>query len=238
MGDKQYEKVDQGDKDDPFYGDMELQKYNPNARYTKKIAVGQVTIRLPIYWHPLNLIALAYGFLPWIIPISLFVHWVITRHFITLYTLVASLVVMVLNEGILKPVLKQPRPPETANRYPDGSVKHGMPSGHVLNATTIMVYLLCEVAVRGAGYEPMDQDHGILTIEWLVAILLLMGPVPWARWYNLDHTLNQCLVSLVLGTIAGVGFFFIRIHFFPDHWRPWIVEAAHDHSKSSKPVHV
>merc|ERR1712110_467769 len=66
-----------------------------------------------------------------------------------------------------------------------------------------------------------------LTITWFAIILALMAPVPWARWFNFDHTLNQTLVSLVLGTCVGAGAFYCRVRFFSDPWKPWDNNSDH-----------
>jgi hypothetical protein len=198
------------------YKDEEDQKY-PWGPYTDKKAYGQVTIRFPLNKAPRNLIALAYGFLPWLLPILFVVYGVATWHFLPLYGVAMSIICALINEAILKPILGQPRPACTAHRDKEGKPKNGMPSGHVLNATTIMVWACLEVALKGPG---LAEGQG-LTISWLVIILLLMAPVPWARWHNWDHTLNQTLVSLVLGTVAGIAAFYLRITFFSHPWKPW-----------------
>lgn len=197
--------------------------------YESQSAVGQVTIRRPVtagtpLQAALNIIALSYGFLPWIVPV-LFVGEIIVDliaagkvHMFCLWSLGISGVVTVLNEAILKPILKQPRPEKTANRYPDGSRKPGMPSGHVYNATALMVWLLCETIGSGPGWGGV---HRSLTLKYLLVIIVLMGPVPWARWYNYDHTAQQCGVSLILGTITGTLAFFIRVNTISPWCEPW-----------------
>jgi len=209
----QYDKLGTEGKEDV---DEEL--VENGGRYTKKMAVGQVTIRLPLNPNPLNIIAILYGFLPWLVPLSMVIYFLITWHFIVLYGLCINIFASILNEAILKPILKQPRPKQTANRKPDGSIKPGMPSGHVFNASAIMVWALMEVYFQGPGLE----EHAKLSYYWIGAIALLMGPVPWARWYNYDHTAMQCLVGGILGTATGIGAFYLRVHFFPGPWKPWL----------------
>lgn len=221
--------VDQKERD-PHY-DPELKKYG--GRFDRKVAIGQVTFRFPLeWWDPLNVIALLYGFLPWAVPITFGLSAAITRHFILLYGLIVSLVTSLVNEVGLKPFFNDPRPLESANRHADGSSKPGMPSGHVLNATTIMVWAVLEVAFRGPGFD----DHPHLTTEWLAFIFLLMGPVPWARWYNSDHTIKQCIVAGILGVFVGAFAYWIRSTYFEDHWKPWdemIVEDSKDAGKKT-----
>jgi hypothetical protein len=216
--------VDQKERDPHF--DPELKKYG--GRFDRKVAIGQVTFRFPLEFDPLNLIALLYGFLPWAVPITFGLSAAITRHFVLLYGLIVSVVTSLVNEVGLKPFFNDPRPLESANRHADGSMKPGMPSGHVLNATTIMVWAALEVALSGPGFD----DHPRLTEGWLIFILLLMGPVPWARWYNSDHTIKQCIVAGVLGILVGALAYYLRATYFEHHWKPWddMIEVDSDMS--------
>mmetsp|Transcript_7857 Transcript_7857/g.17266 ORF Transcript_7857/g.17266 Transcript_7857/m.17266 type:complete len:258 (+) Transcript_7857:84-857(+) len=241
-----YEKVDEeradpkaeaAEDEDP--GGVEAERF---GEFTQKLCIGQVTVRLPLNWrNPLSIIGLMYGFLPWIIPAAFLISflveavpefakgwrdgtvWLQRTRIISLYGILISVVLAIINEGILKPILKQPRPVQTANRYPPkdgqekGEIKHGMPSGHVMNATTVMWWSLLEVAVAGPHHDPA------LKAQWCLVIWVLMGPVFWARWYNLDHTFNQCLVSSILGTLFGCIAFYIRVKYYGRYEAtPWV----------------
>mmetsp|Transcript_5991 Transcript_5991/g.13208 ORF Transcript_5991/g.13208 Transcript_5991/m.13208 type:complete len:278 (+) Transcript_5991:126-959(+) len=212
--------------DDPFV-DEELKKYG--GRYDRKICVGQVTIRLPLDWYPLNILALVYGFLPWVIPLAFAVSFVSSAapHFFegwkaglqwmrvpcfSAYGTYLSTSLALVNECVLKPLIKQDRPRQSANRYKNGMMKPGMPSGHVLNAVSLMVWSLFEVSAEGPG----------LSSPWACLICSMAAPVAWARWYTRDHTVSQCLVSAVLGVACGTLAFFLRVEFYgPYTWVPW-----------------
>jgi len=187
--------------------DTELAKYG--GWCDSKFQVGQVTIRLPLDLRPLPVLALFFSFVPWLVPMVLFFHFAYSRNLYEIYALCLMLFATILSEVILKPVCNQPRPNTTACRYADGRPKLGMPSGHVLNAQTVIVFFVCEVM------------HGLPTpfpSAWqAVALLLVLMPIfPWARWYNGDHTVNQCLVSMLLGTILGLFGFFGHVLFMPN----------------------
>lgn len=194
------------------------------GKYTSKYAFMQVTIRLPLDGNLLNEAALLYGFLPFIIPGALGVAFFATWHFIYLYGVLISLVLVAINEGFLKKAVSQPRPDRSANKNPDGTMKHGMPSGHVLNSVSLLVWTVLEVYLRGPGVE----DDASLTYTWLLAMVLLMGPVPWARWYNGDHSFLQCSVSLVLGIFVGCAAFYLRTTYFSPAWKPWSAAVGDD----------
>jgi len=196
------------------------------GQFDKKIAVGQVTIRLPIDPNPLNILALAYGFLPWLIPLGLGVEFLLTWHFVYAYGVCISVFLAIINEGILKRIFKDPRPRQSANKNADGTMKHGMPSGHVLNSTSLMIWSALEVYLQGPGLHKHQQ----LTFCWLSAIFAAMFPVPWARVYNMDHSMKQCGVSMFIGAFVGVGAFYLRVHYFNDAWKPWTnIKDLHDH---------
>eukprot|EP00441_Pelagodinium_beii_P038363 CAMPEP_0197628464 /NCGR_PEP_ID=MMETSP1338-20131121/6767_1 /TAXON_ID=43686 ORGANISM="Pelagodinium beii, Strain RCC1491" /NCGR_SAMPLE_ID=MMETSP1338 /ASSEMBLY_ACC=CAM_ASM_000754 /LENGTH=310 /DNA_ID=CAMNT_0043199445 /DNA_START=45 /DNA_END=977 /DNA_ORIENTATION=+ len=188
------------------------------GKFTSKTAYAQVTWRFPLEKDPLNILALIYGYLPFAVPITFFFYFVFTRSFMAFYSLVLSLVVTILNEVVLKPILKQPRPDRSANRkYNEKTkkweMKPGMPSGHVMNASTTLVWCLLEVTLRGPGFGA--DDSPLMTWELILLILLTMAPVPWARIYNGDHSLNQCIVGGSLGVVFGIAAYFIRVSFFP-----------------------
>eukprot|EP00746_Dinoflagellata_sp_MGD_P015292 gnl/MRDRNA2_/MRDRNA2_133890_c0_seq1.p1 gnl/MRDRNA2_/MRDRNA2_133890_c0~~gnl/MRDRNA2_/MRDRNA2_133890_c0_seq1.p1 ORF type:complete len:254 (+),score=23.09 gnl/MRDRNA2_/MRDRNA2_133890_c0_seq1:75-836(+) len=184
-----------------------------SGKYTFKKAILQVTVRCPDK-NPISWIAVTYGFLPWIIPALFAMLYIVWRRFIGLYAICLSLACAALNEAVLKPIIKQPRPDGTAHRYPDGRPKYGMPSGHVFNAFALMVWALLEVGLHG----PEDR---VLTKQWLALILVLMLPVPWARWYNQDHSVGQVGVSTILGLVFGIAAYALRIQYFSGHWKPW-----------------
>lgn len=184
--------------------------------FTSKKAILQVTWRFPVEMDPLNILALIYGYLPFLVPVVFFVNLVITRRFMPLYGLLVSGVVTGLNELILKPIFKDPRPSGSANRKLNEKtgkweMKEGMPSGHVLNATTMLVWCVLEVALRGPGFD----DQPVITGNLILVIVLCTAPVPWARIHNKDHSLAQCIAGGSLGLCAGVAAYFIRITFFP-----------------------
>lgn len=216
--------------------DPELEKNG--GPYQKKYAFLQVTFRLPLD-GPGHFCVLVYGFLPFVVPATFLIHWLIHRHFLGLYGFLVSIVTSLLNELVFKPIVKDPRPVESANKFKDPSdgvwkMKPGMPSGHVLNATTIMVWALLEIAFKGPGYH----KHMYTTLEWLAFILVLMAPVPWARWKNKDHTLKQCLVAGALGVLAGIGAFLLRTMYFSQVWKPWPMEHMPSVNGTNATVHT
>lgn len=183
---------------------------------TAKIGLGQVTIRLPIR-DPFSAIAIMYGFLPYLVPIS-WIIWVLFglatdghARFFPLYGICISVGFAAINELIVKQICKLILPARIAMRPPESVCKHpGMPSGHVMNGYTLMTWCLLEA---GMG----NHIHYI----WLLIILAIMAPVPLARVYNNDHTWPQVTASVVIATGMGMLAFAIRTAYFAGHWDPF-----------------
>lgn len=181
-----------------------------------KWGVGQVSIRLPIRGGT-QLLGLIYGYLPFLIPIW-WALWMIASliqngraRFFPTYGLCIAIGFAIVNETITKQICKRTLDPSITARPPEAVCKHpGMPSGHVMNAYTLMTWVFLEDLFEQQVYP-----------EWLVIVVLVMGPVPWARVYNKDHTVAQVMVSACVALVMGCIAFWIRWTYFPGHKDPW-----------------
>mmetsp|Transcript_76822 Transcript_76822/g.221990 ORF Transcript_76822/g.221990 Transcript_76822/m.221990 type:complete len:254 (+) Transcript_76822:109-870(+) len=181
-----------------------------------KWGIGQVSIRLPMQ-DPVTFVALVYGYLPFVIPIWWLLWALISKlvngapRFFPVFGLSIAIGFALVNELIIKQVCKKVLPASITSRPPEAVCKHpGMPSGHVMNAYTLMVWCFLEAAL-----------DTMVHFEWLVMIILVLGPVPWARVYNKDHTVPQVLASAVIATIMGCIAYYIRRTHFPNHEQMW-----------------
>lgn len=191
--------------------DPELARHG--GKYHLKLAVFQVTIRCPTT-DPLLIVAMVYGFVPFLPVMWLAMFYRETGGFLGLYGLLLSGILVVVNEGFLKPHFDDPRPWESANKTAEGKPKPGMPSGHVLNSVTLLVWLVCEIELG------CSKNHSVLL--WIFGVLCLMAPVPWARYYNKDHTFKQCCYTSFAAMLVGLIAFLVRVQFFNDDTRaPW-----------------
>lgn len=194
----------------------EEQKMFENGTLRRKIGIGQVSIRLPIQ-SASQFIALTYGYLPFIIPIWWLI-WALVSYihngkprFFPVFGVSIAIGFALVNELIIKQICKRTLPASITDRPPEAVCKHpGMPSGHVMNAYTLMVWCLLEAAL----------DHHVHP-EWLLIVCLVMGPVPWARVANKDHTVAQVTVSAITATVMGSIAFVIRNHWYPHMGQPW-----------------
>jgi membrane-associated phospholipid phosphatase len=196
----------------------EEQKQWEAGTLTAKWGVGQVSIRLPIR-SPQQLIAIIYGYLPFIIPIWWFM-WVVgtwskcgSPRFFPAFGLCIAAGFALVNETVTKKLCRKFLSEEITNRPPEAVCKHpGMPSGHVMNAYTLMTWTLAEVL--------MDYE---IHLDQFIILLLVMGPVPWARVYNKDHTVPQVVASMLAAVCMGLIATAIRFGNFPDQrgHMPW-----------------
>lgn len=186
------------------------------GKLRSKWGIGQVSIRLPIR-DPLHFIGLLYGYLPFVIPIWWALWALITwiargePRFFPAFGICIAVGFALVNELVTKQICKRTLPKSITDRPEEAVCKHpGMPSGHVMNAYTLMVWCFLEAAFSEIVYP-----------EWLVVIVLVMGPVPWARVYNKDHTVAQVVTSACVATVMGTVAFLIRKTHYPDHDQPW-----------------
>mmetsp|Transcript_44967 Transcript_44967/g.103989 ORF Transcript_44967/g.103989 Transcript_44967/m.103989 type:complete len:225 (-) Transcript_44967:35-709(-) len=166
----------------------------------QKFALGQVTIRLPIDWRPLPLLALVLSFVPWCVPAILVIDIACTRDASAIALLVLFVATVCVNEFLMKPLLDQPRPSTSACRGPNGEMLPGMPSGHVVASQTLATWY----AMR-AGFELPPSDAA-----WaIIGLVLFMCAVPWARWYNGDHSFWQVLAAAVYSTPLAAAVYLV-----------------------------
>mmetsp|Transcript_53188 Transcript_53188/g.99750 ORF Transcript_53188/g.99750 Transcript_53188/m.99750 type:complete len:217 (+) Transcript_53188:49-699(+) len=182
-------------------GDIESQDVDKDESF----AVGQVTVRLPFDCRPLPLLALLLSFIPWGVPLVLLVDVLLHKRVSSGYALGVVIVASILSEMILKPIIAEPRPPTSACRTEDGKLLPGMPSGHVLTCQCLLTFYTLE-AVR-CNMLPVAAV--------LVPMMLAM---PWARWYNGDHTLKQVFVTFILATVLGLCGYLAYLFFLVDGW--------------------
>lgn len=159
--------------------------------------IGTVTVRRDELPAALPLLALGLSFVAWLVPITLAWDVMVNRRYFSVYVLGAMAVGILFGEFFVKPLVDQARPETTAVRYPDGSVKAGFPSSHVVWVQVLLICLFVE--------EVMDQNPAFLIFPGCqIVTAALMLVMPWARWYNGDHTPQQVLASVWLGTVVGM----------------------------------
>lgn len=213
----------------PGLGLCELQGYeawtdeekgrHAKGELTAKWGVGQVSVRLPVgaaadgQTRTLALVAVVYGFVPYLFPLFWIFHviWEIALRghvpFFPACAFCLVLVVVLINELIIKQACDRLLAPEVTSRPPEAVCTHpGMPSGHTIMTYTVMVWCLLEVA--------MDK---VFYLDCCLLILLLLAPVPWARVYNRDHTVQQVLVSVCIATVAGILAYLLRRYIHPGY---------------------
>jgi hypothetical protein len=163
----------------------------------------------------IDTLAVIFGFLPFFLPIF-FAIWALTglgiwwqagegwhsmwdRSYIAVCAVTLMGLCVVVSEIILKNIFKQQRPPQSA------ATSYGFPSGHVFNTYAVMFWILLEKFIPGRGPSPIDW--------WILGMICAVCvPVPWARYHNGDHSLQQVVVSMFLaGVIAILALALFRV---------------------------
>ena len=100
-----------------------------------------------------------------------------------------------------------------------------MPSGHVLNAVTLLVWLLLEISTcyDAAGLAAASSDGPAPSrLAYVLVVIMIYAPVPWSRWYTYDHTWKQVVYTAIASIFIGVLCWVVRFLCFADGSRaPW-----------------
>jgi hypothetical protein len=192
--------------------DPELTKFG--GKYLTKFPICQVTIRCPTR-DPLLVLAMIYGFLLFVPIAYCVIYYFETGSFLAVFGVCLSGCLTCVNELFLKRYFNEPRPWESANRNANGEPKPGMPSGHVLNSVALLFWLVMEIE---SGCDTAKHSMAL----WILGVLVLMLPVPWARYYNRDHSYKQCVYTAMAAALVGMIAFLFRFTFFRSDVRaPW-----------------
>eukprot|EP01065_Artemidia_motanka_P009540 TRINITY_DN14893_c0_g1_i2.p1 TRINITY_DN14893_c0_g1~~TRINITY_DN14893_c0_g1_i2.p1 ORF type:complete len:255 (+),score=1.81 TRINITY_DN14893_c0_g1_i2:51-767(+) len=168
--------------------DVDLQSMG--GPFQRQFEVGQVTLRFPM--KLVSAVAVAYGFMPFLLVAYFAVELFFRRRVLFLCALLLCVCVSGINELCVKPLFLEPRPRQAS------CLKPGFPSGHTITAYALLTWFWYELACCGVGSQQFLQ------LELVVAAVLTL-PTPWARWYNLDHTAKQVVVSMGIGVVLGVA---------------------------------
>jgi len=139
-----------------------------------------------------DVIAIIYGFIPYVGGLVCLVLWIFRRTVWPLLILIMAGIIVVLNEGCIKKLVSQARP--------SGSCLHtsGMPSSHSELAIGFWFYFHLEILIKGKITS---------TSEWttlkkgyvLMAVYVLLLPVPFTRVALHDHSWEQVGVGALVG---------------------------------------
>jgi membrane-associated phospholipid phosphatase len=201
---------------------------SPNSLFAtpaeeQPVCVLQVTIRKPV--TPGSMAAIAWSLFPYAVPIfsvlSFIRHAAEAAHRgesiaggysgFLLYYICLALFGVLLNEKVLKRIVQEPRPAASACKG------YGMPSGHSTNCFTWMVWTLVEILSH-------PSPSAWFTIFLLCLTVFVLAPVPYARVYLQDHTREQVMVGMAVGTILGLLAAPIRLWLFPNATPLWLVK--------------
>ena len=104
----------------------------------------------------------------------------------------------ILNEFFLKPYFKESRPIACPNKD-----SFGMPSGHSLFSGQVLIMTFYGITEGRIGRSSLGGPGLIPGKVLLLLTLIFLLPVPWARWYNQDHSGKQVAAGFALGALIA-----------------------------------
>ena len=160
---------------------------------------------------PIARLMVFYSLVPYGMAFLYFLWVIITRSTMGLIFMLLLGVVTVLNEFILKKIIKQQRPPGSC-LY---GHSYGMPSGHAATTFAILTATLFET-LWDRPRIPVYRK----VITCFVA-LFLFAPVPYSRVYLSDHWPAQVAWGCVLGTAVAALLCYINVNFVKGALQTW-----------------
>eukprot|EP01100_Stratorugosa_tubuloviscum_P014871 TRINITY_DN81_c1_g1_i1.p1 TRINITY_DN81_c1_g1~~TRINITY_DN81_c1_g1_i1.p1 ORF type:complete len:224 (-),score=100.28 TRINITY_DN81_c1_g1_i1:54-725(-) len=148
-----------------------------------------------------------YSWMPYILLFSFGVYFLWKRTTFALFAGIFECGLGVLIEGILKPIMKQPRPAGTC------ACGYGMPSGHAAIATGFIVWFTLEMLFNNwkpkQSLVPATSKGKLLAIICLTAVLL---PTGVSRVYLKYHSVEQVVIGSMIGGISATIYFYLLLY--------------------------
>lgn len=169
--------------------DLETGEKDPGS-----VSFFSVTVRRPV--TKVSSAALAYSYFPFALFLG-FGFWFVC--FSQMFPFLAAVIMAfsaLVSEYILKRIVKQPRPLSSAVR------SYGMPSSHCTVAYCLLVWILFEAFSSTIATIP--------TLAVCSVSAAALAPVPWARYYLDDHSMDQCVAGSCVGALLGCGCYAAR----------------------------
>lgn len=142
--------------------------------------VGLLEVTIPYDCDATTALAVAISFVPWVL--GTFAVVCCRAHHLLRAMALCSLIVIACNEGMIKKLVRQPRPVGSCLQ------SQGMPSSHTMMSVAWLVVLY--TYRRGCTW--FDTANPSLVL------------VPWARWHLHDHSAAQVAVGGGVGLLLGV----------------------------------
>ena len=138
-----------------------------------------------------------WSLVPYALPVGLAASLLYVGDSFSLSCVALFLLLVTLNEGLLKHLVAQPRPPGSCLYF----TSTGMPSGHATTSIGMLTYLLLETWVERPRL-PRRRKRAITA-----ALLVVLAPVPYSRVYLHDHYPSQVAVGAAEGFCVATAWF-------------------------------
>jgi membrane-associated phospholipid phosphatase len=140
---------------------------------------------------------IGWSLVPYLTILFLLAGALLLRSTAALSPLGLFLIIVALNEGVVKRVLQSPRPVGSCMF----GLSYGMPSGHAASSIGLLTYLLLETNC--------DRPELSVAVKSAASLLLLLAlaPVPFSRVYLQDHSPAQAVAGAIAGAALGAAWF-------------------------------
>ena len=138
-----------------------------------------------------------WSLVPYLAVVVLISTTLLLRSTAALSPLGLFLSIVILNEGVVKRVLRSPRPIGSC-MY---GQSYGMPSGHAASSIGLLTYLLLEILCDRPQLSTAAKASAC------AALLFFLAPVPASRVYLQDHSWSQAAVGSLAGALLGASWF-------------------------------
>jgi len=157
---------------------------------------ADIAVCLPNY-SLVSILMAFYSYVP-LLLFPVFIFWLCTQRTTrSALVLLIFAVAILINEGILKHTIRQPRPAGSC------ACTYGMPSGHSLLSFLYMTWIILECLLCISMWSIRKR------VTYITLSIILFAPVPYSRVYLLYHTPAQAVVGLSLGFIFAVVYFLV-----------------------------
>ncbi len=163
-------------------------------------ALPGLDVTLPEKLGVISGINVLYSIVPWAAALVLIVAAVYHRRTTLVAGVILLAIMIVLNEAVLKNILKQPRPSKSCVSSP------GMPSSHSVLSLGFVVFIALEMFFHQWQFSRLTK------LQIFIGSVFLLVPVPASRVGLHDHSPVQVGVGILVGAIVAAAFFAV-MHF-------------------------
>eukprot|EP01103_Thecamoeba_quadrilineata_P014192 TRINITY_DN4160_c0_g1_i1.p1 TRINITY_DN4160_c0_g1~~TRINITY_DN4160_c0_g1_i1.p1 ORF type:complete len:233 (-),score=15.29 TRINITY_DN4160_c0_g1_i1:144-842(-) len=152
-----------------------------------------------------------YAWVPYVILFGFGIHFLLRRTSLSFFLCGLMAGIGVLNEGILKQLIKQPRPIETC------ACGYGMPSGHAAVTTGLFVWIALELWLNNWTTKSILGGESSTKLSRMLLLAAFLLPTSYSRVFFYYHTWQQVVVGSLVGVVCATIYFVLLSFVFADY---------------------